>query len=101
MVRLEELRDKARNKFRNHQMIVKRWFDCHLAGDKDYQVGELVLKCDKLNEPKDKHTKFQHLWLGPFQVVEKIGQGTYRLKTLQGETGKILVNGQHLKRYFQ
>ena len=65
---------------------MKRWFGFHLVGDKDYQVGELVLKWDKLNEPKGKHTKFQHLWLGPFQVVEKIGQGTYRLKTLQGET---------------
>ena len=73
LVRLEELRDKARNKFRNHQMIVKRWFDCHLAGDKDYQVGELVLKWDKLSEPKGKHMKFQHLWLGLFQIEEKIG----------------------------
>jgi len=63
-------------------MIMKRWFDHHLAGDKYYQVGELVLKWDKLNEPKGKNTKFQHLWLGPFQVVVKIGQGTYRLKTL-------------------
>eukprot|EP00253_Pinus_taeda_P031038 PITA_31038 len=101
LVRLEELREKAKNKFINHQMIVKRWFDRHLAGDKDYQVGELVLKWDKLNEPKGKHTKFQHLWLGPFQVVKKIGQGTYRLKTLQGETEKLPVNGQHLKRYFE
>eukprot|EP00253_Pinus_taeda_P019632 PITA_19632 len=101
LVRLEELRDKARNKFRNNQMIVKRWFDRHLSKDKDYQVEELVLKWNKLNEPKGKHTKFQHLWLGPFQVTEKIGQGTYKLKTLQGETKKLPVNGQHLKRYFQ
>lgn len=63
-------------------MIVKRFFDCHLEGDKYYQVGELVLKWDKLNEPKGKHSKFQHLRLGPFQVEEKIGQGTYKLKTL-------------------
>ena len=82
LMRSKELRDKARNKFRNHQMIMKRWFDRHLAGDKDYQIGELVLKWDKLNEPKGKHTKFQHLWLGPFQVKEKIGQRIYRLKTL-------------------
>eukprot|EP00253_Pinus_taeda_P016302 PITA_16302 len=101
LVRLEELRDKARNKFINQQIIVKRWFDRHLVGDKYYQVGELVLKWDKLNEPKGKHTKFQHLWLGLFQVVEKIGQGTYKLKTLQGETKKLPINGQHLKRYFQ
>eukprot|EP00253_Pinus_taeda_P022887 PITA_22887 len=101
LMRLEELRDKYINKFKNHQMIVKRWFVHHLASDKDYQVGELVLKWDNLNEPKGKHTKFQHLWLGPFQVVEKIGQGNYRLKSLQGETEKLPINGQHLKRYFQ
>eukprot|EP00253_Pinus_taeda_P001726 PITA_01726 len=102
LMRLEELRDKARIKFKNHQMIVKIWFDHHhLARDNDFQIGELVLKWDKLNEPKGKHMKFQHLWLGPFQVVEKIGQGTYRLKTLQGETEKLPVNDQHLKRYFQ
>eukprot|EP00253_Pinus_taeda_P013991 PITA_13991 len=101
LVRLQELRDKSRNKFRNQQMIVKRWIDHHLAGDKYYQIGELVLKWDKLNEPKGKHMKFQHLWLGPFQVVEKIVQGTYRLKNLQGETEKLLVNGQHIKIYFK
>jgi len=82
LMKLEELRDRARIKFKNHQMIVKEWFGHHLAGDKYFQVGELVLKWDKLSEPKGKHTKFQHLWLGPFQVIEKIGQGTYRLKTL-------------------
>jgi len=76
LVRLEELRDKAIIKYKNHQMTVKIWFDHHLPGDKDFQIGELVLKWDNLNEPKGKHTKFQHLWLGPFQVVEKIGQGT-------------------------
>lgn len=68
---LEELRDKAGIKLKDHQIIVKRWFDRHLAGDKDYQVEELVLKWDKFNKPKGKHTKFKHLWLGPFQVVEK------------------------------
>eukprot|EP00253_Pinus_taeda_P029402 PITA_29402 len=101
LVRLEELIDKTINKFRNHQMIVKRWFDHHLVGDKVYQVGELVLKWDKRSEPKCKHVKFQHLWLGPFQVEEKIDQGTYKLKNLHGETEKLPVNGHHLKRYFQ
>eukprot|EP00253_Pinus_taeda_P031745 PITA_31745 len=98
LMKLEELRDRARIKFKSHQMIVKKWFDHHLAGDKDFQVGELVLKSDKLSEPKGKHTKFQHLCLGQFQVIEKIGQGTYRLKTLQGDTEKLPINGRHLKR---
>lgn len=100
-MKLEELRPRARIKLKNHQIIEKKWFGHHLVGDKYFQVGDLVLKWDKLSEPKVKHTKFQHLWLGPFQVVEKIGQRTYRLKMLQVETKRLLVNGQHLKRYFQ
>lgn len=53
-----------------------------------------------MSEPTGKHPKLQHSWLSPFQVVEKIGHGIYRLKTLQGETEKIPINGHHLKRYF-
>jgi hypothetical protein len=45
-------------------------------------VGDLVLKWDRVNEPKGKHSKFQNLWLGPYQIVEKIGVGTYRLQIL-------------------
>jgi hypothetical protein len=59
--------------------MVKIWFDKHSKTCKIFEVGDLVLKWDKLNEPKGKHTKFQHLWLGPFQVAEKLGLGTYKL----------------------
>ena len=54
----------------------------------------MVLKWDKVNEPKGKHSKFQSLWLGPFQVVENIGVGTYRLQNLRGELDALPVNGQ-------
>ena len=54
-----------------------------------------------MSEAIGKHTKLQPSWLSPFQVVEKIGHGIYRLKTLQGDTEKLPVNGHHLKRYFQ
>jgi hypothetical protein len=63
-------------------------------------VGDLVLKWDRENESKGKHSKFQNLWLRPFQVVEKIGVGTYRLQNLRGEPDALPVNGQTLKQYF-
>jgi len=47
--------------------------------NKDFQVGDLVKKWGKLHEEKGKHTKFQQLWLGPFQVAKNIGLGTYKL----------------------
>jgi hypothetical protein len=101
LLMLEEEREKAKSKFLAHQQIVKIWFDKHKAKEKNFEVGDLVLKWDRENEPKGKHSKFQNLWLRPFQVAEKIGAGTYRLQNLRGEPDALPVNGQALKQYFQ
>jgi hypothetical protein len=58
------------------------------------------LKWDKSHEEKKKHTKFQHIWLGPFQIAKKLGPSTYILQSLNGEVENLLVNGQILKKYF-
>ena len=63
-------------------------------------MGDLVLKWDKAHEEKGKHTKFQKLWLGPFQIVEVIGPSTYALQDLTGRKDSLPVNGQILKMYF-
>ena len=39
-----------KEKFHIHQQRIKRWFDKHVAGDKQFQVGDLVLKWDKASE---------------------------------------------------
>lgn len=62
--------------------------------------GNIILNRGKLSKLKAELMKFQHVWLGPFQVEKKIGQGTCRLKTLQGKTEKLPVNGKRFKRYF-
>ena len=98
---LEEERENANSKFLSHQHIVKIWFDKNKAKEKNFEVGDLVLKWDREDEPKRKHSKFQSIWLGPFQVAEKIGVGTYQLQSLRGELDALPVNGQALKQYFQ
>jgi len=40
---------------------------------------------DKAREQTVKYMKFQCLWKGPYQIVDKIGQGTYRLRMMQGD----------------
>ena len=81
-------------------MLVKRWFDKIYVGNKELEIRDLVIKWEKLNDPKGKHTKFQRLWVGPFQISENMGQGTYQLNNLQEEKEKFYINGQHLKIYF-
>ena len=84
-----------------HQQIFKSWFDHSSSSNKELQVDDLVLKWDKAHEDKGEHTKFKHLWLGPYAIAEKIGPNTLRLQTLQGQLDTLPVNGHILKRYFQ
>jgi hypothetical protein len=74
---VEEERERDKRKFGVHKNLVKTWFDKHKDGDKNFEVRDLVLKWDKINDPKGKHFKFQNLWLVTFQIDEKIGVGTY------------------------
>ena len=64
------------------------------------QIGDLVLKWDKAHEDKSKHTKFQKMWLGPFQIAENIGSYTFILQDLARKRESLLVNGLVLKKLF-
>jgi hypothetical protein len=97
LLMLEEKRERDKSKFLSHEQIVKIWFDKHKAKEKNFEVGNLVLNWDKVSKPKGKHSKFQSLWLGPFQVTKKIGVGTYHLKNMRGEPDALPVNDQALK----
>lgn len=71
ILKLEEEREKARIIHAKHQQIIKSSFDATSTSSKHLQVGDLVLKWDKAHEDKGKHTKFQKMWLGPFQIVRR------------------------------
>ena len=81
-MKLKEERDKSEEKFHVHQQRIKRWFDKHVASDKQFQVGDFILKWDKSSEARGKHSKFQKLWLGPYEIGENIKDATYRLQYL-------------------
>jgi len=73
MIKLEEERNKAKVVHGHHQQLVKDSFDINSVKEKYFEIGDLVLKWDKMHEDKGKHTKFQKNWLGPSQIIEKIG----------------------------
>ena len=82
----------------HHKKIVKALFDTASTNSKAFEIGDLVLKWDKAHEEKGKHTKFQILWLGPFQIIEKKGLSTFLLQDLSGKKDSLPVNGQILKK---
>ena len=69
LLKQEEDREKAKNKFYQHQQLVKKWFDEKSSSDRDFSVGDLVLRWDKQHKDNKDYTKFQCLWLGPFIVT--------------------------------
>ena len=81
-MKAEESRSKAKECFKQQQEVVKRWFDKHKAGTKNFKVGDLVLKWDNPHDEKGKHTEFQQLRVGPFQIVAKLGPSTYKFQDL-------------------
>ena len=100
LLKLEESRQKSKERFNQHQYIVKRWFDKQKSRKGNFEIGDLVLKWDHPHDEKGKHTKFQHLWVGPYYIAEKLGPSTYKLKYLQGREENLPVNGLVLKQYF-
>eukprot|EP00253_Pinus_taeda_P008303 PITA_08303 len=100
ILKLEEEREKAKIIHAKHQQIIKSSFDSISSGSKQFQVSDLVLKWDKAHEDKGKHTKFQKMWLGPFQICEKIGHSTFILQYLSGLRDSFPINGLILKKFF-
>ena len=100
LLKLEELQQKGKDNFNQHRFFIKRWFDKIKSGIRNFDVGDLVLKWDNPHAEKGKHTKFQHLWIDPYLIAEKLGPASYKLQNLQGQEESILVNGLCLKHYF-
>jgi hypothetical protein len=52
LLKMEEVRAKAKQEMDQHQYIVKIWFDSNSFSDRNFEVGDLVLKWDKPHEGK-------------------------------------------------
>ena len=59
LLKAEESRARAKENFKRQHEVVKRWFDKHKDGKKEFEVGDFLLKWDHPHDEKGKHTKFQ------------------------------------------
>eukprot|EP00253_Pinus_taeda_P005102 PITA_05102 len=100
ILKLEEEREKVKITHAKHQQVTKSSFDASSTGSKTLHIGDLVLKWHKAHEDNSKHTKFQMMWLGPFQIIENRGSSTFILQDLLGKRDSLPVNGLILKKFF-
>jgi hypothetical protein len=71
------------------------------AKDKEFLLGDLVLKWEARKEDVGKHGKFGHLWFGHFKIVVIEGRNSFSLENLNGEILEALINGRYLKHFMQ
>jgi hypothetical protein len=100
MVEVKHIREQVMNRACSHQQKIKQTFD-RKSREKDFELGDLVLKWDASRQDKGKHNKFDALWIGPFRISKVFSKNTYRLQDLEGkEVFNGPVNGHFLKKCF-
>jgi len=78
MVEVQQIREKVMNRAYNHQQKIKQAFD-RKSRKKELEQDDLVLKWDAPRQDRGKHSKFDALWFGPFNILEVFSNNTYRL----------------------
>ncbi|KAJ9566630.1 hypothetical protein OSB04_002596, partial [Centaurea solstitialis] len=93
---LEELREKALRTMAAQKGIVERHFNKKVKA-KIFQVGDYVLRHVFQNTQEPNAGKLSIKWEGPYIISKVIGNGAYRLTTIEGMEIPRSWNAHHLK----
>ena len=93
---LDEVREEARVKAEAIKRRVERKYNSR-ARPRQFRDGDLVMRKAHLYEMQN---KLSPKWTGPFRITEALGNGAYRLETLEGGAIPRTWNATHLKFYY-
>ena len=96
---LEETRDDAAMTAAVRSQQVSRYFNKRVR-DRQFQVGDYVLRSCEASRPAAEQTKLAPKWEGPYQIKTVLGKGAYFLKTTKGADVSRAWNAAHLKKYY-
>jgi len=93
---LDEVREEARIKVEALKIRVEYKHDSKLK-PRQFQVADLVMR---KAHPYQLENKISPKWTSPFRVTEAIGNGAYKLETLEEGAISRTWNATNLKFYF-
>ncbi|XP_072078031.1 uncharacterized protein [Arachis hypogaea] len=96
---IEELRSSAAIKHLAMQQHIAQRYNQRLQ-PRSFQVHDLVLRKTEQARKPPAHGKLAANWEGPYRVTEIIGNGAYRLQTLEGKDLPNTWNVSSLKLYY-
>jgi len=93
---LDEVREEARTKAEALKRRVEYKYNSKLR-PRQFRVADLVMR---KAHPYQLENKLSPKWTGPFRVTKALGNGAYRLETLEGGAIPRTWNATNLKFYF-
>ncbi|XP_068491947.1 uncharacterized protein [Phaseolus vulgaris] len=93
---LDEVKEKARIKVEALKRRMEYKYNSKLR-PRQFQVTGLMMR---KAHPYQLENKLSPKWTGPFRVTEAVGNGAYRLETLEAGTIPGTWNATNLKFYF-
>ena len=93
---LDEVGEEARVKAEAVKRRVERKYNSRIR-PRQFRGGDLVMRKAHQYEMQN---KLSPKWTGPFRITEALGNGAYRLETLEGGAIPRTWNATHLKFYY-
>ena len=96
---LPKIRLKAKEMNMKAQTKQKEYHDKMIKKNHEFEIGEKVLYY-KAAKAKQWSGKLEEKWKGPYYIHEKMLNGSYKIKDMNGKILATPVNGELLKKYF-
>ncbi|XP_074277409.1 uncharacterized protein LOC141601047 [Silene latifolia] len=96
---IDKLRTNAQIRMASYRQTVARSYNKNVKV-RTLQIGDLVLRKVFQNTKNRQAGKFAYNWEGPYQVESIVGNGAYRLMTMEGQMDPRSWNITHLRKYF-
>ena len=97
---LPRIRYQAKEKNKKSQEKQKEYHDKKIKKEHNFEIGDKVLYfiAAKL---KQWSGKLEAKWKGPYYIHQKMLNGSYKLKEMNGKILKPPANGELLKKYYK
>jgi hypothetical protein len=100
LIEVQQHRVEVDEILQKYQDDMKTLFD-RKTKNREFLLGDLVLRWDARKEDSVKHGKFDHIWYGTFRVATSEGKKSFLLEPLDGKIFNAPVNGRYLKHYMK
>ena len=95
---VDEVREAAKLRLAAYHQQVARSYNKHVHV-RMFKVGDMVLRKTFQNTTDPTAGKFADTWEGPYLIDAVVGNGAYRLSTIEGTQIPRSWNALHLKPY--